>query len=100
MEPEPLGAFFAWNGADKFWSESAPGSRTSGAGAAQKSGGSATLAVPVAEAGGPTGPDQLSWGGGGVRYFLTNSAALVRYRLCCLFYWVKLYENFSPSYCR
>ena len=34
-------------GADQIWSESAPGARTSGAVAAQKSGGSATLAVVV-----------------------------------------------------
>ena len=50
MEPEPPGAafFLPGAGADPIWSEpeSAPGPRTSGAGAAQKSGGSATL-VPV-----------------------------------------------------
>ena len=44
MEPEPPGG-----GADPIWSEpeSAPGPRTSGAGAAQKSGGSATLIVSI-----------------------------------------------------
>ena len=43
MEPEP--PFLPGAGADPIWSEpeSAPGPRTSGAGAAQKSGGSATL---------------------------------------------------------
>ena len=42
MEPEPPGA-----GADPIWSkpESAPGPRTSGVGAAQRSGGSGTLPV-------------------------------------------------------
>ena len=35
--------FLPGAGAGPFWSESAPGPRTSGAGAAQKSGGSATL---------------------------------------------------------
>ena len=54
MEPEPPGA--AWSlfflpgaGADPIWSEpeSAPGPRTSGARAAQKSGGSATLVVNI-----------------------------------------------------
>ena len=45
-----FGAGAAWSrlfllgaGADPIWSESAPGPRTSGAGAAKKSGGSATL---------------------------------------------------------
>ena len=48
-----FGAGAAWSrlfllgaGADPIWSESAPGPRTSGAGAAKKSGGSATL-VPL-----------------------------------------------------
>ena len=43
MEPEP--PFLPGAGADPIWSEpeSAPGPRTSGAGAAKKSGGSATL---------------------------------------------------------
>ena len=35
--------FLPGAGADPMWSEAAPGPRTSGAGAAQKSGGSATL---------------------------------------------------------
>ena len=47
MEPEPPGAAFLLPraGAIPIWSEpeSAPGHRTPGAGAAQKSGGSATL---------------------------------------------------------
>ena len=44
--PEPL--FFAWR-ADPIWlePESAPGPRTSGAGAAKKSGGSATLFLVI-----------------------------------------------------
>ena len=48
MEPEPP-FFLLGAGADPIWSEpeSAPGPRTSGAGAAQKSGGSATLGVSV-----------------------------------------------------
>ena len=51
MEPEPPGAafFLPEAGADPIWSkpepESAPGPRTSGAKADQKSGGSATLLV-------------------------------------------------------
>ena len=43
MEPEPAPLFLPGAGADLIWSESAPGPRTSGAEAAQKSGGSATL---------------------------------------------------------
>ena len=47
MEPEP--PFLPGAGADPIWSEpeSAPGPRTSGAGAAKKSGGSATLFLVI-----------------------------------------------------